>query len=276
MDAVRRVQLRIVPTESVRPHEIADPGRETRIEQRLRSDGVLRDPLMVGEVPDLDGYVLLDGTNRQRALAALGLQRVMVQVVDYADQHAVQLRTWCHATSVPLAGLLDSARSIPGHTVISIPPLAVGDVLGSPTTLSVLLDGRQRFASIYEGAPALSRVDALRRFVDLYERDMARVDCDADTVEEQAHRLTGGSSRVLVAFPPFTRSQVVSMAMSGTLIPAGITRHVIRCGRALRVNLPLSLLDEAMTIDDANAALQRHVAALQPRLYQEPTILYDS
>ena len=192
------------------------------------------------------------------------------------DQHAVQLRTWCHATPVPLAGVLDGARSLPGHIVMPIPPLAVSDVLASPTTLSVLLDGRQRFASIHEGGPALSRVDALRRFVDLYERDMVRVDCDADTVEEQAHRLTVGSSRVLVAFPAFTRSQVVSMAMSGTLIPAGITRHVIRCGRALRVNLPLSLLEGALTVDEANAALQRHVATLQPRLYQEPTILYDS
>ena len=69
----QRVRLRIVEAASIRPHEIADPGRERRIEQRLRSDRLLRDPLVVGEVPDVDGYVLLDGTNRKRALAALEL-----------------------------------------------------------------------------------------------------------------------------------------------------------------------------------------------------------
>jgi hypothetical protein len=64
--------------------------------------------------------------------------------------------------------------------------------------------------------------------------------------------------------------------MAGALIPAGITRHVILCGRALRVNLPLELLDGSRTLEEANALLQDHLSGLQPRVYQEPTILFDS
>jgi hypothetical protein len=66
------------------------------------------------------------------------------------------------------------------------------------------------------------------------------------------------------------------MAMRGALIPAGITRHVIMGGRALRVNVPLEMLRGSESLEEARQALKRHLASLQPRLYREPTILYDS
>jgi hypothetical protein len=114
--------------------------------------------------------------------------------------------------------------------------------------------------------------------VDLYEREMERQDCDPESVEEQAHALCGGEqdARTLIAFPPFSRSQVVTMATRGVLIPAGITRHIILGGRALRVNLPLDALAAGKPLPSARARLQHHVSRLHPRVYQEPTILYDS
>jgi hypothetical protein len=270
--------LKIVDTEQVRPHEVADRGREHRIEKRLQVDGVLRDPLIAGAVRDLEGYVLLDGTNRKQALVALGLPRVLVQVVDYADQHAVQLRTWCHAAAGPRERLLTLAGSIPGLVVSALPPLAAAEALDSATTLAVLLDRRDRYVLTRTADFESSRSEQLRRLVHLYEDSLVRIDCDRDAVEERANALgaSGGEHRVLVAFPAFSRSQVVSLAMAGALIPAGITRHVILCGRALRVNLPLELLDGSRTLEEANALLQDHLSGLQPRVYQEPTILFDS
>jgi hypothetical protein len=64
--------------------------------------------------------------------------------------------------------------------------------------------------------------------------------------------------------------------MSEALIPAGITHHVIREGRALRVNLPLEELVLGRDLQQANDALQHHLAGLHPRIYAEPTILFDS
>jgi len=77
------VHLRVVPIDSVRPHEIADPGRKRRIERRIRDDAVLRDPLLVGAVPDVDGYVLLDGTNRLRALQSIGVAGALLYGLSY-------------------------------------------------------------------------------------------------------------------------------------------------------------------------------------------------
>lgn len=274
MDALQRMRLQIVDASLVRSHEFADPGREHRIFKRLRDDRVLRDPLIVGTVPDVQGYVLLDGTNRTRALAELGLPYVLVQLIDYADEHNVQLQTWCHAADLSLPDILGGIMQIPGVTTLELPPLATGDALRSLSTLAVLANRDEQFAVSRIPEHPESRAEQLRSVVDLYEFCMVRMDCAPDEVEQRARSLP--VTRSLIAFPPFARSQVVTMAIRGTLIPAGITRHVIAGGRALRVNVPLEMLDGTSDLDTANALLQRHLDALQPRLYREPTVLFDS
>lgn len=269
-------RLRIVPTNRVLPHEIADPGREARIERRLQEDSLLRDPLMVGAVPDLDGYILLDGTNRQRALGTLGYPWVLVQILDYSDHQAIQLRTWCHAAHLALRDVLRNAETISGVQVEALPPLGAPDALAEASTLAVLLDRGERY--VLRRSPAgMPRAAQLRQLVDIYEERLVREDCDPEDIEDHAKRLHDRTDHpaALLAFPPFSRSNVVAMAMRNEPIPAGITRHVVARGRALRVNLPLEVLSAA-TLNDANAALDAHLGHLQPRLYREPTILYDS
>lgn len=271
-DGIGTPELDIVPAGSILPHEIEDAGREARIEQRLRADGMLRDPLLVAAVRDLDGLVLLDGTNRRRALAVMEMPWTLVQVIPYADPNAVQLRTWCHAAPDDAATLLRSVAGIPDVVVEPVPPLDSADALRQAGTVAVVLDGERIAAVSLRPGHTHSRAGVLRRFVELYEPRLTRVDCDPDVLEERARQLGRG---VLVAFPEFTRSQVVTMATRGLLIPAGITRHIIVSGRALRVNLPLDVL-RAPSLEEARAALQAHVAGLHPRTYRETTILFDS
>lgn len=268
------VQLRVVPLESILPHEIADPGREERIERRIAVDGLLRDPLLVGSVAGVDDYILLDGTNRRVALERLGLPLALVQVIDYTDPRAIDLRTWCHSAPITAAGLAGDARRVPGLEIMPLSPPDARDALAASDTLAVILDPHRRFVVTTTGTQA-ERVAGLRRFVDLYEHHMTRVDCDVGALEEQDDTRADGEDGALIAFPPMTRSQVVTMATDGLHIPAGITRHVILGGRALRVNLPLDVLalpDEMR----ASEMLTRHIAALHPRLYGEPTVLFDS
>jgi hypothetical protein len=267
------LNLRIVSSDTVRPHEIADPARERRIEARLRHDGLLRDPLIVGAVQGVNGYVLLDGTNRKRALANLGLPRVMVQIIDYGDEHAASLRAWCHLAHISIDELTAGAGTIPHVAVHPVAELGATDALRAPGTMALLLSSSVQYV-VSRLPTAGSTTAQLRTFVDLYEARMTRVDCSPEDVEERAQSLTADVT--LVAFPGFSRSQVVTMALKGSLIPAGITRHVILAGRALRVNLPLELLSGTLDVDATSAALDRHLAGLQPRIYQEPTVLFDS
>jgi hypothetical protein len=270
------VQLRVVPIDSIHPHESADPGREERIERRIAGDGMLRDPLLVGAIPEVDGYILLDGTNRREALERLGLPLAMVQVIDYADHTSIELRTWCHAAPTRAEALAAQAEGIDGVQSTQLSPLAAQDALSAPGTLAVILDPHQRYAITTSAVGASRRIDALRAFVDLYERSLTRTDCDHEAIEDLVRSKAGSGDPVtLIAFPPVTRGQVVGMAMEGLRIPAGITRHIILGGRALRVNLSL----EVLALNDvvhANEALTRHLAVLHPRVYQEPTVLFDS
>jgi hypothetical protein len=267
------VRIEIVPAEDIKPHEVADPGRERRIEQRIRDDDVLRDPLIAGEVPDLDGYVLLDGTNRRQALEAVGLPWSMVQIIDYTDRSAVDLGTWCHSAHIDMSSLLERAKSIPDIVVERVAPLEVAEALAVPRTIALALDREQGYAFRRQAECADSRADTLRSLVDLYEESLTRVDCDPEEVGARSLQTHG--SNVLIAFPPFSRSQVVTMAARGLLVPAGITRHIILRGRALRVNVPLQVL-RAPSLEEARARFRKHLDGLRPRVYGETTILYDS
>jgi len=101
---------------------------------------------------------------------------------------------------------------------------------------------------------------------------MGRVECEADLLGARSREVAGS----LVAFTGLSRRQVAAHATHGPPIPAGITRHILLNGRALRVNLPLATLDAKQTIDSANDALSEHPADLHPRFYREPTLLFDS
>lgn len=268
-------RIEIVPADAIHPHEVADPAREKRIERRLREDGLLRDPLLVGETRHGSGYVLLDGTNRRRALAALGLPWSMVQIVDYANRNAIALRTWCHLAPLSMVELLEQTRTISGVRVTTIPALESLQALSAPGVLAVVVDSEEIAAVTLQQGHQGSLTQVLRQFVDIYEHVLTRVDCEPDELEERAREATPAGQGVLIAFPPFTRSQVITMATRGLLIPAGITRHVTVAGRALRVNLALDVLRSG-SIDEAQSRLRAHLHTLQPRVYRETTILYDS
>ncbi len=278
MEAIGHGSLDLVPIDSIHPHELADSSRKDRIQARLEADGILRDPLMVGTVPHFEGYILLDGTNRLEALTSLGLAYGLVQTIDYSVTHGTTLRTWGHSTHVPFEELVEGASGIPGAAVHPVAELGAAEALAKPATLAVVLGGDRVVAVERVSDYPYSRPEQLRALVDLYETRMTRVDCDASNVEEVAQTVCAPSEGggTLVAFPPITRSQVAAMSMRGLLIPAGITRHVILDGRALRVNVPLDMLADSRPLHEAREALRRHLASLHPRLYREPTILYDS
>jgi hypothetical protein len=179
---------------------------------------------------------------------------------------------------VPFETIVEQAAAIPGVAVEPVAELAASDALDTHSTVAVLL-AKDRISAVSRVTEyPHSRAEQLRALVDVYEAQMTRVDCDPANIEELAQTMCepAGNGVTLIAFPPISRSQVTTMAMRGALIPAGITRHVIMGGRALRVNVPLEMLRDTVSLYEARQALEEHLASLQPRLYREPTILYDS
>ena len=95
---IRLPDLRFVSVDSLVPHEQHDVQRSEPLTQRIREQGILRNPPIVAPIPgDPEGrLVVLDGANRVTALRAARLPHVVVQVVTYEDPQ-IRLSTWHHA-----------------------------------------------------------------------------------------------------------------------------------------------------------------------------------
>jgi hypothetical protein len=81
-----------------------------------------------------------------------------------------------------------------------------------------------------------------------------------------------------MVFPSYKPHEILELALSGAKVPMGITRHIIP-GRALRVNLPLEILEGAQSLPEKNAWLdgwlKDKMKNRNVRYYPEPVFLFD-
>ncbi|MDR5710273.1 MAG: hypothetical protein QN172_01375 [Armatimonadota bacterium] len=262
--------LVFVPAEDVLLHEECDPERVARLCRRLQQEGVLKNPPVAARLESR--VVVLDGANRTEALRTLGARTILLQQVDYEDP-AVELRTWRHlVTDAPpdlerrLRELLPLERMESREAAQALEQGRILAYLRRPGGTLVLP----------RGADLPEDVARLRELVSLY-KGAGRIH---RVLSEDPERLAGeyGEAGMLVAFPTFTKREILEMAHNGVKLPTGITRHVIP-GRALRVNMPL----ERMLREESLQALQmwlhswmrEKVRNHEVRYYAESTFLFD-
>ncbi len=268
--------LRIVPTENLHLHEDVEPARVERIAQRVQQDQLLKNPVIVAELDDADHYVVLDGANRSTALKQLGVRDALVQVVDYGDPD-VKLDTWYHlvcdidkhdlfariaeVTNVRLkASNLQHARAaLTYHKIIAYMVCKDGDVhqIDGPKDLAGRVELLNRVAKTYKSIAAIYRVqtDRMDELLPMYNHVAA-----------------------VVVYPRFAPSDILELTRNDVKLPTGITRHLIP-KRALRVNLPLAMLNEDKPLAEKNRDFQARIANMMRdghiRYYQESTYLFD-
>lgn len=281
--------LRLLPVSSLIPHEYADEKRVARLVNRIRADGYIKNPPIVAPIPGTGNFVVLDGANRTNAIQRIGAPHVVAQVVDYKSSQ-VQLLTWHHLisgrepstfleeialvpglvlqpVSLDLARQALSARAILAYLVLPIPSehnnFTVFTVDGIPGTdhhgthtSTALLNA---MVNTYKGDPQVT---------------IHRVSTDElDDLMSYYDDVSG-----LIVFPPYTPDDILALAVSGAKVPTGITRHIIS-HRALRVNVPLTLLESSEPLERKNAwwhdQVKRKLSNNEIRLYQESTYLFD-
>lgn len=279
--------LRILPTESLLLHEQADSKRVARLESRLQRDGFLKNPPIVAPIPDTDRYVVLDGANRVSVLTLMGSPHVLAQVVDYKSGD-VQLYTWYHLiTGRTPATFLDEISRVPGISVQEAPLDIARAALAAKQVLAYMVVPDEHGGTrvyLIDGVPGTDHHGTetstllLNATVDTYKGDpqvtIHRVSTDdLDELVEYYDNISG-----LVVFPRYTPNDILKLAVTGMVVPTGITRHIIS-PRALRVNMPISVLmsDEPLEAKTTwwHDQLKRKLAANEMRLYQESTYLFD-
>lgn len=271
-------RLEIVHLKDVVLHEDHDERRAERILARLRDEEILRNPPVVAAVDGGKRYMVLDGANRTTALRLLGCRDALVQIVDYASPDVV-LDTWDHLIAEMTGDhLLNQIRDIGGDlrltemTVDKIDDLlAQREILCAVTTMC---DGRTW--AVRQGADLRSQVIYLNRIVAVYRGRVEIYRVDAEHIRNLARDERRPTA--LIAFPRYTKEEIVSLALADVKLPAGITRHLIG-GRALRINLGLELLRSDMSLKNKNLQLRdiirQKVLDKKVRFYREPTFLFD-
>lgn len=269
-------ELLIVPADDLVLHEDVDIRRVEPLIEQLRRDGFLKNPPVAAPMDSSAGadgrrYVILDGANRTTALWKLQAPHHLVQVVDYRE---VELDTWGHlVTGISYPAF---TRSL-AKARLELEPVTPQDARQRLMQREIAASIASPNGDVFALAGGASETEMLRRLTSVYN---GRSTIHRVTTDNLADLLPFPDEvAALVRFPRYTPDEILRLTSNGHKLPTGITRHVIH-GRALRVNLPLSvLMDEGRITRQKNewlrAWITHKLARREIRYYQEATFLFD-
>lgn len=271
--------LQILRTETLVPHEWHDNSRSKPLIERLRANGVLRNPPIVTPFDDgSDRYMVLDGANRSAAFVEMGLPHIVAQVVR-EDDPGLELKKWNHVLwNWESDELVETIRDLPDISFQEIDPDVKRPQSEWPINTLVWMQIQDGMAYIArtEDTSLHVRAKQLARIAHVYT-DKAHLD---RTTAQRISELNGQYDNLtaVVVYPPFKVHQVLELCEAGILLPPGVTRFTMS-PRALRINYSLDELAANKSIADKNTALERwineRVARKGVRFYAEATVLFD-
>jgi len=268
--------LQIVPTAQILLHEEFDTKRVEPLAAEMRRCSVITNPPIATPIPNRRAFALLDGANRVMAAHQLGLPHMLVQVVDYKDPHIV-LSKWDHVvTHFSDEEFFTRLLQIGGIEIHRATLASARRGLEQREIFSFFHHRDWGTAALRRARGAPSDVRLLCAITGIYKdrASILRVQLRARTPRELSL-----DDAFLLAFPTFTKRDIVRCSVSVTeKLPTGISRHIIP-NRALKVNFPIEILRSRRSIAEKTLALQALVADRARRKairhYTEATFLYD-
>ena len=265
-----------LPRPSLILHEDHDRQRTLPLVEKLRAQGILRNPPIVMPLEDGSGrYMVLDGANRVTSLQEMDFPHIVAQVVQPDDPH-VELEVWNHVVwGMGAADLIRSIRDVAG---LKLMPIERGsnkrhELDCMPVEIQ-LADGKTYLTcTTREGARMAAYLHGI---VDSYKEKSfldRTMQTDVNFFNEIHADLTA-----LFIFPRFDVKLVLELAAQGGVLPTGITRFTVS-PRALHLNYPLHELSSAKPVEYKETYLQRwvqeRIKKKNVRFYAEATFLFD-
>jgi len=251
--------LRVVALTLIRRHEEIDPLRVSRLSERIAAEKIQVNPMVCIEAPGGE-LVLLDGATRTESLKKLGLEHAVVQIV---QPGGVGLGTWHHVvrgcSPDELAAAIEACTEIELQNGAEPPSV----IANTGSTLHVV-------------GPGLTANATLSALVGTYVGKWNVTRTTDPRPETTASSFPDWTA--VVEFPTLDVEDVMRAAVTNDLLPAGITRFVVP-ERALRLNMPLDLLDSGATIEEKqdalNQLLEQRARDGRVRRYEEPVYVLD-
>ena len=268
--------LRILPINSLILHEDHDLQRSLPLVEKLRAQGIIRNPPVVMPLNDgSDRYMVLDGANRVTSLREMEFPHIVAQVVEPNDPN-VNLQTWNHVVwGMSAKSLLTSLRKIKGIELVKV---NTSRSLDAPKYLPM----QARFANgnfyIIKETPSdlATHIETLHRIVDTY-KTRASLDRTSQTLIDTFKKVYPDLTALFI-YPSFKIKTVLKLAGQNIVLPTGITRFTVS-PRALHLNYPLHELSSGKPIEYKeeylNHWVEQRVKKKGVRLYSEATFLFD-
>lgn len=268
--------LHILPIEKIILHEDHDNQRTLPLVEKLRAQGILRNPPVVMPLQDgTDRYMVLDGANRVTSLQEMEFPHIVAQVVNANDQH-VSLHTWNHVVwGMSTRAMVSAINKIKGLDLVRVNTHKSFDAPKYVPVQLRLPDGK--FYIVKEEPSDLAQhIATLHKIVNIY-KDKASLDRTSQTLVDSFknvyHDLTA-----LIIFPSFKIKTVLKLASQEVVLPTGITRFTVS-PRALHLNYPLHELSSGKPVEYKEEYLhhwiQERVKKKGVRYYAEATFLFD-
>ena len=268
--------LRILPIESLILHEDHDMQRTLPLVEKLRAQGIIRNPPIVMPLNDgTDRFMVLDGANRVTSLRELEFPHIVAQVVETSNPH-VNLQTWNHVVwGMNVRTLMSSLRKIKG-----IEPAKVNTLksLDAPKYMPMQIRFPNDTFYILRETPSdlATHIQTMHHVVNTY-KTRASLDRTSQTLIDTFRKIYPDLT-ALVIFPHFKIKTVLKLASQNILLPTGITRFTVS-PRALHLNYPLHELSSGKPIEYKqeylNHWIEERVKKKGIRLYSEATFLFD-
>jgi hypothetical protein len=269
--------LHILPLPSLILHEDHDRQRTLPLVDKLRAQGILRNPPIVMPLEDGTGrYMVLDGANRVTSLQEMDFPHIVAQVVQPDDPN-VQLEVWNHVVwGMHPEELLANIHEVPGLKLMSIKK---GSTKRSelvdcmPVEIQLADESHYLTCTTREG---MRLAAYLHGIVDSY-KEKSFLDRTSHT-DVSFFKEIHADLTALFVFPKFDVKMVLDLASKGSMLPTGITRFTVS-PRALHLNYPLHELSNGKPIEYKEAYLQRwiqeRIKKKNVRYYAEATFLFD-
>jgi hypothetical protein len=268
--------LRILPIESLILHEDHDMQRTLPLVEKLRAQGIIRNPPIVMPLNDgTDRYMVLDGANRVTSLRELEFPHIVAQVVEINNPN-VNLQTWNHV----VWGMSTRTLSASLHKVKDIELVKVNTrkSLDAPKYVPMQVRFPNESFFIMKETPSdlATHVKTMHSVVNTY-KTRASLDRTSQTLIDTFKKVYPDLT-ALVIFPHFKIKTVLKLAGQNILLPTGITRFTVS-PRALHLNYPLHELSSGKPLEYKQEYLKRwieeRVKKKGVRLYSEATFLFD-
>jgi len=268
--------LQILPVESLILHEDHDLQRTLPLVEKLRAQGIIRNPPVVMSLDDgTNRYMVLDGANRVTSLWEMEFPHIVAQVVKPNDPN-VNLQTWNHVVwGMSTRTLTASLRKVKGIELVKVNTRKSVDA-PKYVPMQVRLPNGSFFIMKETPSDLPVHIQTMHKVVNAY-KTRASLDRTSQTLIDTFKKIYPDLT-ALVIFPHFKIKTVLKMASQNILLPTGITRFTVS-PRALHLNYPLHELSSGKSVEYKQDYLEYWIAERVKkkgvRLYSEATFLFD-